>query len=123
MNELKHLSGKGTLLFFSAEIGSDKFFQWLDQYSYNTEKQVSLLKSQGFDSVIIINDISVDDDAKSKGIGKALLVEFISKNPNSKIVLVAEAFGTNAVNLEEWYSRYGFKTIERVNAGPLMIRD
>jgi N-acetylglutamate synthase-like GNAT family acetyltransferase len=123
MKELKHISGKGTLLYFSCEISGEEFLQWLTNYSNHVKSNISHLQRLGLEDVIVINDLFVDTEAKGQGIGKSLLIEFLGRHSNKKIILIAEAFGSNDINLEEWYSRYGFKTVLGVVAGPLMLKD
>lgn len=122
MKEIKHSSGHGSLIYFTCDVGSERFFCWLNNYSDQAKENIKQLKKMGLEEVIVLSDLFVDDEAKNQGIGKGLLTDFLFNNQCKNVVLVADAFGSNHVNLESWYSRYGFKTVVGLIAGPLMVK-
>lgn len=121
MIELKHDAAQ--LLAFDCSIESDKFKSWVMQYVNEDQFEAVLLalKSRALDQVIILQDLEVPYELKGKGIGTKLLKEFLQTYKQHDIILIAEAFGTNLVNLESWYGKYQFQTVCPTMAGPLML--
>lgn len=110
------------LFAFETTLLSEEFAAWLTQYC--NEDQIppimEYLKLRGVTDFVILRDIEVAIPDQGKGLGKILLKRFLDQS-SKPIVLVADSFGSNLMNLESWYTRNKFETFGKTVAGPIML--
>lgn len=125
--EQKITENENYIIYARIEISSNAFFEYLD--SILTEEKskalISYLLEKNMTEVLLIKNIWVNKEERSKGYGKKLINQALSQNKDLPALLLADYLETQVGNFSiiDWYSKLGFTTIPFFSiSGPFMIK-
>lgn len=127
MHNIEIMEPYGSAYGYVVDLTEDNFWNMLDDYKVEDDPEV-LAALKPYQSIAVLKNINVDEEARGKGYGNHLMGEFIDEASNRGaeiILLIADKAEAQAegFNLVQWYEGFGFRILKQTVAGPLMITE
>lgn len=121
MGIFKSELSQGQIIHKKYDIRSEYFLDFLNSF-LNEEESMKVkrffIKKNQF-KIVLLDSIFVPPDSRGDKSGSLILQDFLSIT-NYPIILIADR-ENRTINLEKWYSSYGFKKVLNTSLGPFMI--
>jgi ribosomal protein S18 acetylase RimI-like enzyme len=92
--------------------------------SHKADPNLAQALSKNFNKIAIIKNFYVDEEHRSKGIGRQIFDRAIDdayENGADAILLISDTSEQNQFDLTNWYKNYGFETIGMASGYPIML--
>jgi len=79
-----------------------------------------------YKTIAIIRNMYVNEEERGKGYGNDLVsnaIDSAAEQGADAIVCIADISEDNTVNLVKWYEGFGFETVGRAGADPVMVME
>lgn len=112
---------------YVTETGEEQIDNWLSYRHHIDDPTIVEMIRERFSKIAFLNHISVEEDARGKGMGNQLLSEFLTDAYDfgaEAVFLVADTAENqqHGFDLLTWYEDWGFSVIHETGGGPLMMK-